>query len=77
MFAAMQTGLQNNVNPRNVLQAIVDEDGNKFEVGCQKDISCFNALLISRIVDAFKAANRDAREQEQAKINESQNQHFG
>lgn len=50
------------VSPRNVLEAIVDEVGEKFEVGCQKDIGCFNELLISRIVDAFKAANRDAHD---------------
>lgn len=64
MFATIQTGLFGKVSPRNVLEAIVDEVGDKFEVGCQKDIGCFNELLISRIVDAFKAANRDFSDQE-------------
>jgi len=57
MFAKIQSGIQSYVDPTDVLACIVDEIGEKFQTGQEQDIGQFNELFISRISDAFKAAN--------------------
>jgi hypothetical protein len=56
MFAKIQSGIQSYVDPTEVLTAIVDAFGEKFQFGQEQDIREFNELFISRISDAFRAA---------------------
>jgi hypothetical protein len=60
MFAKIQSGIQSYVDPTEVLTAIVDEIGEKFQFGQEQDIGQFNELFISRISDAFRAAKQNA-----------------
>lgn len=53
-------GQQSYASPKDVLEAIVDEIGEKFAVGQETDIGQFNELFISRLVDAFKAAKQQS-----------------
>ncbi len=53
-------GQQSYASPKDVLEAIVDEVGERFAVGQETDIGQFNELFISRLVDAFKAAKQQS-----------------
>lgn len=66
LFTTMALGKKKYLNPSGVLQAVVDDQGDKLAIGDEKDITEYNVVLLQRIQDAFdyvkdkenEAANR-------------------
>ena len=55
MFGTMAAGNRRYVDPRPVLESIVDDSGHQFHIGDERDLSAFNEIFLSRITDAIKA----------------------
>jgi hypothetical protein len=51
----MAIGNKKYVDPSGVLNSIVDDFGQRVQIGEEKDIREFNEVLLARISDAFKA----------------------
>ena len=52
LFAAMCMGSKKYLDPSAVLTSIVDDVGEKFKIGEEKDMQEFNDMFLSRIQDA-------------------------
>ena len=50
----MALGKKKYLDPSAVLESVVDEQGDQVSIGEEKDISEYNAILLTRIQDAFK-----------------------
>lgn len=55
MFGTMAVGNRRYVDPRPVLESIVDDSGHQFHIGDERDLCAFNEIFLSRITDAIKA----------------------
>jgi hypothetical protein len=51
----MESGKKSYVKPCELLNVLVDDNGLKFDVGDEKDLSSFNDILISRVIEAMNA----------------------
>jgi hypothetical protein len=49
LFARMTIGDKKYADPSDVAHSLVDDSGNKFQVGEERDISEFNDCLLSRV----------------------------
>jgi ubiquitin carboxyl-terminal hydrolase 25/28 len=54
-FGLLAIGNKSYVEPGAVLGSIVDNSGNKFHIGDERDMSEFNSLFLARITDAITA----------------------
>lgn len=53
LFAKMALGDFKYLDPIGVLDAVVDDQGDKVAIGEERDISEYNSILLQRIRDAF------------------------
>ncbi len=53
----MTSGNQSFLNPRQLLEAVVNDFGEKFKLGDEHDIREFNDIFLGRINDALKTKN--------------------
>lgn len=49
LFATMALGKKKYLDPSAVLESVVDEQGDQVSIGEEKDISEYNAILLTRI----------------------------
>ena len=49
LFATMALGKCKYINPSGVLEAVVDDQGDRVAIGEEKDISEYNSTLLQRI----------------------------
>ena len=49
LFTTMAAGNNRYIDPRRVLEAVLDDQGDKVSFGEEKDISEYKLLLVSRI----------------------------
>jgi hypothetical protein len=54
----MALGKKKYLNPSKVLDAVVDDQGDKVAIGDEKDINEYNVILLQRIQDAFDYAKQ-------------------
>jgi ubiquitin carboxyl-terminal hydrolase 25/28 len=47
------------IDPTLVISSIVDDYGNEFSIGDQKDIGEFNLIFLSRIEDGLEESRKD------------------
>ena len=62
LFATMAIGKKKYLDPSGVLQAVRDDQGDPVSIGEEKDISEYNAILLSRLQDAFQWKNKQKEE---------------
>lgn len=55
MFGLIAMGNKSYVEPGPVLNAIVDDSANQYQIGDERDLREFNEIFLSRIQDAIKA----------------------
>ncbi len=60
MFGLIAIGNKSYVDPAPVLNSIVDDDGHKYQIGDERDLSQFNEIFLSRITDAINAIEQPA-----------------
>jgi hypothetical protein len=58
----MTIGNKKYTEPSAVLQSVIDEFGQKVQIGEEKDINEFKSILISRIADAFNHGKPEKEE---------------
>ena len=58
LFAAMCMGSKKYLDPSAVLTSIVDDVGEKFKIGEEKDMQEFNDMFLSRIQDAQESQDK-------------------
>lgn len=63
----MSIGNKKYTEPSAVLQSVVDEFGQKVQIGEEKDINEFKSILIARIADAFNHGKPEKDEAEEVK----------
>jgi len=69
LFALMTIGNKKYTEPSAVLQSVIDEFGQKVQIGEEKDINEFKSILIARIADAFNHGKPEKEEgSEEVKI---------
>jgi hypothetical protein len=51
----MTAGNKSYVKPTELINVLVDDYGNKVEVGDERDIGEFNEIMIGRVIDAMNA----------------------
>lgn len=51
----MTAGNKSYVKPTVLINVLVDDYGNKVEVGDERDIGEFNEIMIGRVIDAMNA----------------------
>lgn len=58
LFTTMAIGKKKYLDPSGVLEAVRDDQGDPVSIGEEKDISEYNAILLSRLQDAFQWKNK-------------------
>ena len=56
LFSSMILGNKRFIDPSSVLDALVDDSGNKIQIGEQKDVGEFNMNMIARIEEGLQSA---------------------
>ena len=58
MFAKMAVGNKSYIDPKPVLATIVDNSGNQFQIGDERDLREFNEIFQQRLSDAILAVEK-------------------